>query len=68
MGKLHLLTGDIIENCKDKDAIVNPQNKYMINGSGVNGAIYRQAGIELLNYCKQNYSKEMDIGEKRKWK
>ena len=34
MGKLYFITGDIIENSKGMDAIVNAQNKYMINGSG----------------------------------
>lgn len=29
---LHLITGDIIENCIDMDAIVNAQNKYMQMG------------------------------------
>ena len=48
MRKLHLITGDIIENCVDMDEIVNAHNKYMQNGSGVCGAIYSAAGIELL--------------------
>ncbi len=53
MGTLHLITGDIIENCIDMDAIVNAQNKYMQNGSGVCGAIYNAAGISLLEYCQK---------------
>lgn len=48
-----MLTGDIIENSKDMNAIVNAQNKYMIDGSGICGAVYRNAGIELLDYCQK---------------
>ena len=65
MGTLHLITGDIIENCIDMDAIVNAQNKYMQMGSGVCGAIYNAAGIELLNYCQNNYKEYMIDGEVR---
>lgn len=35
------------------NAIVNAQNKYMIDGSGICGAVYRNAGIELLDYCQK---------------
>ena len=59
MGKLYLITGDIIENSNGMDAIVNAQNKYMINGSGICGTIYRNAGMKLLEYCKNNYSVPM---------
>lgn len=65
MGKLYLLTGDIISNSKGMDAIVNAQNKYMINGSGICGAIYRNAGNELLEYCKKTYSNYMEPCEVR---
>ena len=65
MGKLYLITGDIIENSNGMDAIVNAQNKYMINGSGICGTIYRNAGMELLEYCKNNYSVPMEPCEVR---
>ena len=65
MGKLYFITGDIIENSKGMDAIVNAQNKYMINGSGICGAIYRNAGIELQEYCKENYKTTMEPCEVR---
>lgn len=45
MEKLYLITGDIIENSNSMDAIVNAQNKYMINGSGICGAVYRNADM-----------------------
>lgn len=65
MGKLFLITGDIILNSTGMDAIVNAQNKYMINGSGICGLIYRNAGSELLKYCKENYNKNMEVSEVR---
>lgn len=65
MGKLYFLTGDIIENSKNMDAIVNAQNKYMLNGSGICGAVYRGAGVELLDYCKKEYPIPMEPCEVR---
>ena len=66
MGKLILVSGDIIENSKDVEAIVNPTNKYMDYGSGVCGAIYDKAGIEQLeNYCHNKWNKEMEVNEIR---
>lgn len=65
MGKLYLTTGDYILNSVGMDAIVNAANKYMTNGSGICGAIYNAAGIELLNYCKNNYLEEMINNEVR---
>lgn len=65
MGKLFLITGDIILNSTGMDAIVNAQNKYMINGSGICGLVYRNAGPELLKYCKDNYDKNMKVSEVR---
>lgn len=65
MGKLILDVGDIIDNVRNMDAIINPQNKYMINGSGICGAIYRASGPELLEYCQTKFKNEMQVGEIR---
>ena len=62
---LYLLSGDYIENSQDKDAIVNAANPYMINGSGICGVIYKNAGSKLLNYCKQTYKILMKTAEVR---
>lgn len=65
MGKLFLLTGDYILNSDGKDAIVNAANKYMANGSGICGAIYRNAGYQLEEYCHNTFKTDMMNGEVR---
>ena len=66
MEKLILVSGDIIKNSTNIEAIVNPANEYMEYGGGVCGAIYEKAGIELLeNYCHYKWSSEMKVNEIR---
>ena len=66
MGKLILESGDIIKNSTNIEAIVNPANSYMDYGGGVCGAIYENAGIELLeNYCHNKWTNEMKVNEIR---
>ena len=65
MGKLYLLTGDYIINSKNKDAIVNAANKYMIYGSGICGVIYRNAGKKLEEYCHNTFKTDMVNNEVR---
>lgn len=66
MGKLIIVSGNILEHLKDKDLIVNSTNQYMIYGSGVCGVIYKKANKELLeNYCKTHYKEYMKVNEVR---
>ncbi len=68
MGKYNVLVGDITSDdiLKGHDLIINPTNPYMLNGSGVAGAIFDKAGKEELErYTTTHYKDKMKVGDIR---
>ncbi|MGV9680855.1 O-acetyl-ADP-ribose deacetylase [Nocardia sp. NPDC003482] len=60
MAELVLVRGDITE--QEVDAVVNAANSTLLGGGGVDGAIHRKGGPEILAACRELRATEYPDG------
>ena len=61
MSKIEIINGSSVN--QEVDAIVNAANKFLMSGSGVCGAIYKEAGYSELNEACSKISTPLNDGD-----